>query len=73
MLFNQLKNYPSKLASKSPLDISKSPVVSHMGPVYIIHLIMVMCTYPQETTNLGDGHYIIFDIIENNKTELWNI
>ena len=24
--------------------------------------------YPQETSNLGDGHYIIFDVIENNNS-----
>ena len=56
----------AKLANKSPLYLSKSPV-AHMeavnnpynyGAVY----------YPQETSQLGDGHYIIFDIMENKKT-----
>tara|TARA_A100001515_G_scaffold141023_1_gene137431 strand:+ start:1779 stop:2909 length:1131 start_codon:yes stop_codon:yes gene_type:complete len=62
----QPKKLAAKLANKSPLDLSKSPV-AHMeavnnpytyGSVY----------YPQETSQLGEGHYIIFDIIENNKT-----
>jgi len=61
------KKLAAKLASKSPLDFSKSPT-AHMdavnnpfsyGSVY----------YPEETSNLGDGHYIIFDIIELHKTE----
>ena len=62
----QPKKLAAKLANKSPLDLSKSPV-AHMqavnnpynyGAVY----------YPQETSQLGDGHYIIFDIMENKKT-----
>jgi len=64
--FGQPKKLAAKLASKSPLDMSKSPV-AHMGPVANPYNYGV-ATYPQETTNLGDGHYIIFDVIENNKT-----
>ena len=29
---------------------------------------MVNVFYPQETSNLGEGHYIIFDVIEHKKT-----
>jgi len=56
----------AKLANKSPLDIDTSPV-SHMsaqndpfkyGQMY----------YPEETQNLGEGHYIIFDTIYNQQT-----
>lgn len=56
----------AKLASKSPLDIDQSPT-SHLsaqndpykyGQLY----------YPEETQNLGEGHYIIFDIIMNEQT-----
>jgi hypothetical protein len=63
----QPKKIAAVLANKSPLDLSQSPV-AHMeavnnpfqyGNVY----------YPEETSNLGDGHYIIFDIIENNRSE----
>ena len=62
----QPKKLAAKLASKSPLDMSQSPV-AHMGQVANPYNYGV-ATYPQETTNLGDGHYIIFDVIENNKT-----
>ena len=66
--FGQPKKLAAKLASKSPLDLSQSPV-AHMeavhnpfsyGNVY----------YPNETSNLGEGHYIIFDIIEHNDTQV---
>ena len=66
----QPKKLAAKLANKSPLDLSKDPV-AHMeavnnpynyGAVY----------YPQETSQLGDGHYIIFDIMENKKTGYGN-
>jgi len=64
--FGQPKKLAAKLANKSPLDLSKSPV-SHMEPVNN-SFSYGSVYYPQETSNLGDGHYIIFDIIENNKT-----
>ena len=64
--FGQPKKLAAKLASKSPLDMSQSPV-AHMGQVANPYNYGV-ATYPQETTNLGDGHYIIFDVIENKKT-----
>ena len=56
----------AKLLSKSPLEIGAVGPTSHMaenpyqyGTVY----------YPQETSNLGEGHYIIFDVLSNNKSE----
>jgi hypothetical protein len=64
--FGQAEKLAAKIANKSPLDISKSPV-SHMekqnnpfkyGQLY----------YPEETSNLGEGHYIIFDIIMNDQS-----
>ena len=64
--FGQPKKLAAKLASKSPLDMSQSPV-AHMGQVGNPYNYGV-ATYPQETTNLGDGHYIIFDVIENKET-----
>jgi len=66
--FGQPKKLAAKLASKSPLDMSQSPV-AHMGQVANPYNYGV-ATYPQETTNLGDGHYIIFDVIENKRTWL---
>ena len=64
--FGQPKKLAAKLASKSPLDMSQSPV-AHMGNVANPYNYGI-ASYPQETTNLGDGHYIIFDVIENKKT-----
>ena len=64
--FGQPKKLAAKLANKSPLDLSKSPV-AHMEPVNNPYTYGSVY-YPQETSQLGEGHYIIFDIIENNKT-----
>jgi len=56
----QTKKIAAKLLNKSPLEIGNTSPSAHMaenpysyGTVY----------YPQETSNLGDGHYIIFDIL----------
>ena len=64
--FGQPKKLAAKLASKSPLDLSTSPV-AHMEPIH--HPFKYgNVYYPEETTNLGDGHYIIIDIIEHTET-----
>ena len=57
--FGQPKKLAAKLASKSPLDLSKSPV-AHMEPVHNPFSYGTVY-YPSETSNLGEGHYIIFD------------
>jgi hypothetical protein len=56
----------AKLLSKSPLEIGSVGPTSHMaenpyqyGTVY----------YPQETSNLGDGHYVIFDILTSKQSK----
>ena len=64
--FGQPKKLAAKLANKSPLDLSKSPV-AHMGPEANPYTYGSVY-YPQETAQLGEGHYIIFDIIENSDT-----
>jgi len=64
--FGQPKKLAAKLANKSPLDLSKSPV-AHMGPEANPYTYGNVY-YPQETAQLGEGHYIIFDIIENSDT-----
>jgi len=64
--FGQPKKLAAKLANKSPLDLSKSPV-AHMGPEANPYSYGSLY-YPQETAQLGEGHYIIFDIIENTDT-----
>ena len=66
----QPKKLAAKLANKSPLDLSKSPV-AHMEPVNNPYKYGAVY-YPQETSQLGDGHYIIFDIMENLKTGYGN-
>ena len=61
----QTKKIAAKLLGKSPLEIGNNSSTAHLqenpyqyGTVY----------YPQETTNLGDGHYVIFDILAHNKS-----
>lgn len=56
----QTKKIAAKLLNKSPLEIESPSPTSHMkenpynyGTAY----------YPQETSNLGDGHYVIFDVV----------
>ena len=56
----------ARLLSKSPLEIGSVGPTSHMvenpyqyGTVY----------YPQETSNLGDGHYVIFDILTSKQSK----
>ena len=68
--FGQPKKLAAKLANKSPLDLSKSPV-AHMGPEANPYTYGSVY-YPQETAQLGEGHYIIFDIIENSDTRYGN-
>ena len=56
----------AKLLGKSPLEIGSVGPTSHMaenpysyGTVY----------YPQECSNLGDGHYVIFDILAHKNSK----
>ena len=56
----------AKLLNKSPLEIGAVGPTTHMtenpysyGTVY----------YPQECSNLGDGHYIIFDILAHKNSK----
>ena len=66
--FGQPKKLAAKLANKSPLDLTKSPV-GHMEPINNPYSYGNVY-YPEETSNLGDGHYIIFDIIEHSESEV---
>jgi len=61
----QTSKIAAKLLSKSPLEIGDSNPTAHLkenpysyGTVY----------YPQETSNMGDGHYVIFDILMHNES-----
>ena len=62
----QSKKVAAKLLNKSPLEIENVNPTSHMkenpyqyGSVY----------YPAETANLGEGHYVIFDVIMHNSSK----
>ena len=57
--FGQPKKLAAKLASKSPLDMSQSPV-AHMGNVANPYNYGI-ASYPQETTNLGNTTYTFED------------
>ena len=66
---SQTKKVAAKLLNKSPLEIENLSPTSHMkenpysyGTVY----------YPNETANLGEGHYIIFDVIMHNASKFKN-
>ena len=66
---SQTKKVAAKLLNKSPLEIDNISPTSHMkenpysfGTVY----------YPNETANLGEGHYIIFDVIMHDASKFKN-
>src|SRR5210317_1497859 len=66
---SQTKKIAAKLLNKSPLEIDNISPTSHMkenpysfGTVY----------YPNETANLGEGHYIIFDVIMHDASKFKN-
>ena len=61
----QTSKIAAKLLSKSPLEIGNDSPTAHLkenpysyGSVY----------YPQETSNMGDGHYVIFDVLMHNES-----
>jgi hypothetical protein len=56
----------AKLASKSRLDIDKSPISHLSADNDPFNYGMVF--YPEETANLGEGHYIMFDTIWNTRS-----
>ena len=56
----------AKLASKSRLDIDKSPTAHLSADNDPFKYGMVF--YPEETSNLGEGHYIMFDTIWNTRS-----
>ena len=61
----QTSKVAAKLLNKSPLEIGNASPTAHIkenpysyGTVY----------YPQETSNMGDGHYVIFDVLMHNES-----
>ena len=62
----QTTKVAAKLLNKSPLEVGDLKPTSHMeenpyqyGTVY----------YPTETSNLGEGHYIIFDVVAHKSSK----
>ena len=62
----QTSKIAAKLLNKSPLEIGNESPTAHIkenpysyGTVY----------YPQETSNMGDGHYVIFDVLMHNESK----
>ena len=62
----QTSKMAAKLLNKSPLEIGNDNPTAHIkenpysyGTVY----------YPQETSNMGDGHYVIFDVLMHNESK----
>ncbi len=70
--FGQPKKLAAKLANKSPLEIAKNPTAHIKENPYSYGTVY----YPQETSNLGDGHYVIFTVLMHNessfKTQTFN-
>ena len=56
------KKIVSKLANKSPFDMDLISPTAHLGKENSKFNYGTL-VYPEETQNLGDGHYVIFDII----------
>lgn len=57
-----VKEVAAKLANKSPFDVDLVSPTAHLGKENSKFNYGTL-VYPQETQNLGDGHYIIFDIV----------
>jgi len=56
----QTKKIAAKLLNKSPLEIGNNSPTAHMAENPYSY--GTVC-YPQETANLGDGHYVMFDVL----------
>ena len=55
----------AKLLINPPLEIGNNSSTAHLQR---IHINTVRYTTPQETSNMGDGHYVIFDVLSHNKS-----
>ena len=65
----QTKKVAAKLLSKSPLEIGNMSPTAHMAENPYSY--GTVC-YPQETANLGDGHYVMFDILTDKLTTIFD-
>ena len=62
----QKKKLAAKLINKSPLEIQNIDPKAHMT---VNPFDYGFLAYPEETMNLGEGHYIIFDVIMHNSSK----
>tara|TARA_B000000475_G_scaffold248824_1_gene224051 strand:- start:1060 stop:2208 length:1149 start_codon:yes stop_codon:yes gene_type:complete len=60
----QTTKVAAKLLNKSPLEIGTTGPMSHMEPMNNPYNYGTVY-YPNETSNLGAGHYVIFDIVSH--------
>ena len=63
------KKMVSKIANKSPFDMDLISPTAHLGKENSKFNYGTL-VYPEETQNLGDGHYIIFDIIPSDMSKV---
>lgn len=63
----ELKKVTAKIANKSPFDMDQVSPTAHLGKQNSKFNYGTL-VYPEETQNLGDGHYMIFDIIPLDKS-----
>ena len=61
----QTKKVAAKLLNKSPLEIGNNSSTAHLAENPYQYGTV---NYPQETSNMGDGHYVIFDVLSHNKS-----
>ena len=59
-------NLAAKLINKSPLEIQNIDPKAHMT---VNPFEYGFVAYPEETMNLGEGHYIIFDVLMHNSSK----
>lgn len=64
----QTTKVAAKLLNKSPLEIGATGPLSHMESVNNPYQYGTVW-YPNETSNLGAGHYIIFDIVSHKSSK----
>ena len=62
----QKKKLAAKLINKSPLEIQNIDPKAHMT---VNPFEYGFVAYPEETMNLGEGHYIIFDVLMHNSSK----
>ena len=60
----QTEKIAAKLLNKSPLEIGNANVPPQTGHMALNPFEYGQIYYPETTSQLGEGHYMIFDIVE---------